>query len=46
MRISVVYSVAVLVISPGLNIDCPQAIGNSEKILLAEMSVLGGEVNY
>jgi hypothetical protein len=46
MHVSVVYSAAVLVISPGLNIDCPQAIGNSEKNLLAEMSVLGGKVNY
>jgi hypothetical protein len=26
-----VYSVAMLVISPGLNIDCPQAIGNREE---------------
>jgi hypothetical protein len=31
MWVSVVYSAAVLVISPGLNIDCPQAIGISGK---------------
>jgi hypothetical protein len=31
MCVSMVYSVAVLVISLGLNINCPQAIGISEE---------------
>jgi hypothetical protein len=44
MCVSVVYSTAVLVISPGLNIDCPQAISISEEKLLAEMRVLGVEI--
>jgi hypothetical protein len=36
-----VYSVAVLVISPGLNINCPQVIGNREEKTLAKMRALG-----
>jgi hypothetical protein len=46
MRVSVVYSVAMLVISPGLNIDCPQVIGISEERILAEMRLLGVKMNY
>jgi hypothetical protein len=46
MHVSVVYSAVVLVISPGLNIDCPQAISISEEKILAEMRVLGVEMNY
>jgi hypothetical protein len=46
MHISVVYSMAVLVISPGLNIDCPQVIGISEEKILAEIGVLGVKMNY
>jgi hypothetical protein len=43
MHISMVYSTAVLVISPGLNIG-PQAIGISEEKILAEMRVLGVKI--
>jgi hypothetical protein len=47
MRASVVCSAAMLIISPGLNIDCLQAIGISEeKKILAEIRVLGVEMNY
>jgi hypothetical protein len=45
MHVSIVYSAAVLVISPGLNIDCPQVIGISEENFLAEMRVLGVEID-
>jgi hypothetical protein len=45
MHVSMVYSTAMLVISPGLNIDCPQAISISEEKLLAEMRVLGVKIN-
>jgi hypothetical protein len=45
MHVFVVYSTAVPVISPGLNIDCPQAISISGKIL-AEIGVLGVKMYY
>jgi hypothetical protein len=46
MCVSVVYSAAVLIISPGLNIDCPQVIGISEEKILAEIRVLGVEMYW